>query len=157
MATTGMVSGVGMLPQGLPTAKRPRVALDEVALQDHHRSWRHFAFFLLKRWKTNRNIFKWMLYNCILWELTEHSFRHQYKYQYLKVGSESAESGEGVEGEIWVHNLLLVQLLYLLVYVQVCMYLITGDCPMDEEIDLDSLKSYSSPDVLICGNCRFVF
>ena len=27
----GMVSGVGMLPQGLPTAKRPRVALDEVA------------------------------------------------------------------------------------------------------------------------------
>ena len=27
---------------------------------------------------------------------------------------------------------------------------------MDEEIDLDSLKSYSSPDVLICGNCRFV-
>ena len=26
---------------------------------------------------------------------------------------------------------------------------------MDEEIDLDSLKSYSSPDVLICGNCRF--
>ena len=26
----GMVSGVGMLPQGLPTAKRPRVALDEV-------------------------------------------------------------------------------------------------------------------------------
>jgi len=70
----GMVSGVGMLPQGLPTAKRPRVALDEV-------------------------------------------------------GSESAESGEGVE----------------------------GDCPMDEEIDLDSLKSYSCPDVLICGNCRMVF
>ena len=27
---------------------------------------------------------------------------------------------------------------------------------MDEEIDLDSLKSYSSPDVLICGNCRFL-
>ena len=27
---------------------------------------------------------------------------------------------------------------------------------MDEEIDLDSLKSYSSPDVLICGNCRLV-
>ena len=26
----GMVSGIGMLPQGLPTAKRPRVALDEV-------------------------------------------------------------------------------------------------------------------------------
>jgi len=48
---------------------------------------------------------------------------------WLQVGSESAESGEGVE----------------------------GDCPMDEEIDLDSLKSYSSPDVLICGNCRMVF
>ena len=48
--------------------------------------------------------------------------------QCFKVGSESAESGEGIE----------------------------GDCPMDEEIDLDSLKSYSSPDVLICGNCRFV-
>lgn len=46
-----------------------------------------------------------------------------------EVGSESAESGEGVETE----------------------------CPMDEEIDLDSLKSYTSPDILICGNCRMVF
>ena len=32
---------------------------------------------------------------------------------------------------------------------------VEGDCPMDEEIDLNSLKCYSSPDVLICGNCRF--
>ena len=31
-----MVGGVGMLPQGLPTAKRPRVALDEVTLEKHH-------------------------------------------------------------------------------------------------------------------------
>ena len=27
---------------------------------------------------------------------------------------------------------------------------------MDEEIDLDALKSYSAPDILICGNCRFL-
>ena len=46
----------------------------------------------------------------------------------LQVGSESAESGEGCD----------------------------GDCPMDEEIDLDSLKTYTSPDVLICGNCRCI-
>ena len=31
------------------------------------------------------------------------------------------------------------------------------DMVMDEEIDLDALKSYSAPDILICGNCRFVF
>ena len=27
---------------------------------------------------------------------------------------------------------------------------------MDEEIDLDALKTYSTPDILICGNCRYV-
>ena len=27
---------------------------------------------------------------------------------------------------------------------------------MDEEIDLDALKCYSAPDILICGNCRYV-
>ena len=26
---------------------------------------------------------------------------------------------------------------------------------MEEEIDLDALKTYSTPDILICGNCRF--
>ena len=30
------------------------------------------------------------------------------------------------------------------------------DMVMDEEIDLDALKSYSAPDILICGNCRFL-
>ena len=25
---------------------------------------------------------------------------------------------------------------------------------VDEEIDLDNLKSYCTPDILICGNCR---
>ena len=28
---------------------------------------------------------------------------------------------------------------------------------MDEEIDLEALKSYSAPDILICGNCRQVY
>ena len=28
------------------------------------------------------------------------------------------------------------------------------DMVMDEEIDLDALKCYSAPDILICGNCR---
>ena len=28
---------------------------------------------------------------------------------------------------------------------------------MDEEIDLDALKSYSAPDILICGNCRLTW
>ena len=27
---------------------------------------------------------------------------------------------------------------------------------MDEEIDIGALKSYSAPDILICGNCRYV-
>jgi len=31
------------------------------------------------------------------------------------------------------------------------------DMVMDEEIDLDALKSYSAPDILICGNCRLCF
>ena len=30
------------------------------------------------------------------------------------------------------------------------------DMVMDEEIDLEALKSYSAPDILICGNCRCV-
>ena len=30
------------------------------------------------------------------------------------------------------------------------------DMVMDEEIDLEALKTYSAPDILICGNCRFV-
>ena len=28
------------------------------------------------------------------------------------------------------------------------------DMVMDEEIDLDALKTYGTPDILICGNCR---
>jgi len=28
------------------------------------------------------------------------------------------------------------------------------DESVDEEIDLDNLKSYCTPDILICGNCR---
>jgi len=32
-----------------------------------------------------------------------------------------------------------------------------NDMVMDEEIDLDALKSYSTPDILICGNCRMIF
>lgn len=32
-----------------------------------------------------------------------------------------------------------------------------NDIPMDEELDLDSLKTYATPDILICGNCRMVF
>lgn len=31
------------------------------------------------------------------------------------------------------------------------------DMAMDEEIDLDALKTYSTPDILICGNCRMIF
>jgi len=31
------------------------------------------------------------------------------------------------------------------------------DMVMDEEIDLEALKSYSAPDILICGNCRMCF
>ena len=27
---------------------------------------------------------------------------------------------------------------------------------MEEEIDIGALKSYSAPDILICGNCRYV-
>ena len=30
------------------------------------------------------------------------------------------------------------------------------DMVMDEEIDLDALKTYGTPDILICGNCRLV-
>ena len=29
-----------------------------------------------------------------------------------------------------------------------------SDIAMDEEVDLDALKTYSTPDILICGNCR---
>eukprot|EP00092_Neocalanus_flemingeri_P011216 GFUD01012082.1.p1 GENE.GFUD01012082.1~~GFUD01012082.1.p1 ORF type:complete len:277 (+),score=53.60 GFUD01012082.1:149-979(+) len=32
-----------------------------------------------------------------------------------------------------------------------------NDMVMDEEIDLDTLKTYSTPDILICGNCRMIF
>jgi len=32
-----------------------------------------------------------------------------------------------------------------------------NDMVMDEEIDLDALKTYSTPDILICGNCRMIF
>ena len=30
------------------------------------------------------------------------------------------------------------------------------DMVLDEEIDLDALKTYGTPDILICGNCRLV-
>ena len=30
------------------------------------------------------------------------------------------------------------------------------DMVMDEEMDLDALKTYGTPDILICGNCRLV-
>ena len=66
----GMVSGVGMLPQGLPTAKRPRVALDEVPFWKHHNSLVLSPF-----------------------------------VRYFKVGSESAESGEGVEGVCLIYSI----------------------------------------------------
>ena len=69
-----MVSGVGMLPQGLPTAKRPRVALDEVPFWKHHNSLVLSPF-----------------------------------VRYFKVGSESAESGEGVEGDcLIVGNIVII-------------------------------------------------
>ena len=29
-----------------------------------------------------------------------------------------------------------------------------SDMVMEEEIDIGALKSYSAPDILICGNCR---
>ena len=29
------------------------------------------------------------------------------------------------------------------------------DSSADEELDLDMLKCYSTPDILICGNCRW--
>jgi len=32
-----------------------------------------------------------------------------------------------------------------------------SDIAMDEEVDLDALKTYSTPDILICGNCRMIF
>jgi len=32
-----------------------------------------------------------------------------------------------------------------------------SDMVMDEEIDIGALKSYSAPDILICGNCRLCF
>ena len=80
-----LVGGGLVLPQGLPSAKRPRVALDEVVRERDA---------------------------CVVTG--------------VQVGSESAESGEGAE----------------------------ADCAMEEEIDMDSLKCYSAPDVLICGNCR---
>jgi len=32
-----------------------------------------------------------------------------------------------------------------------------NEMAMDEELDLDSLKTYSAPDILICGNCRMCF
>ena len=35
-----------------------------------------------------------------------------------------------------------------------CYYRNETDMAMDEEIDLDALKTYSTPDILICGNCR---
>ncbi len=28
------------------------------------------------------------------------------------------------------------------------------DSSPEEELDLDNLKAYSTPDILICGNCR---
>ncbi len=28
------------------------------------------------------------------------------------------------------------------------------DSSPEEELDLDNLKTYSTPDILICGNCR---
>ena len=31
------------------------------------------------------------------------------------------------------------------------------DMCLDEEVDLSLLKTYSTPDILICGNCRMVF
>jgi len=39
---------------------------------------------------------------------------------------------------------------------------VTGGCespdiPMEEEIDMENLKCYSTPDILICGNCRMTF
>jgi hypothetical protein len=30
------------------------------------------------------------------------------------------------------------------------------DSPAEEELDLDTLKVYSTPDILICGNCRYL-
>ena len=46
-----MVGGVGMLPQGLPTAKRPRVALDEVTLEKHHHRQPHHLYVCLNQQK----------------------------------------------------------------------------------------------------------